>query len=146
MEDTIIYRQAVFTDMPCVAETHLACFSDYFLSQFGKELVQEYYSYFWKEAPLFVVSLTPDKENMIGFCMGYLRGSKAKSQFEKDFRRELFKKELWLCLKLNRQAISKALIKIKAHFTVTPPPPPPRGGALWGEDVFFMNERGNAVV
>lgn len=123
MEEKIVYRQAVLADMPTIAKIHLACFPDYFLSRFGKELIQEYYSYFWKETPLFVVAAARNGEDIIGFCMGYLQGSKAKKQFEKNFRRELFKTELGLCLRLNRVAISKALAKIKSSFRVSP-----RGG------------------
>lgn len=112
----IIYRNAIASDMPQVAKTHIACFEGYFLSSLGEQLLEKYYLEFLIENDLFIVAEDEETHKIIGFCMGYYKGSNARSNFESKYKLMLTKKLLMLCLKFNKAAISKCIAKVVSVF------------------------------
>ncbi len=110
----ITYRKATLQDMEDVAELHLQIFKGYFLSSFGKELVKKYYEMFLLENDLFVLAI--DKQNVVGFCMGDLKGSIARAKFEETYRTALIFSILKQCICLNKQAIRKVMDRLKTCF------------------------------
>lgn len=112
----IIYRNATVDDMSQVAKTHIACFEGYFLSSLGEQLLEKYYLEFLIENDLFIVAQDSETGEVVGFCMGYYKGSNARSNFEAKYKLMLTKKLLTLCLKFNRTAISKCITKVISIF------------------------------
>lgn len=107
----MLLRVANLLDLKQVADVHIQCFKGTFIASFGHNLVTKYYEEFFNEAPLFVVA--EDENKIVGFCMGYKSGSKARSKFIRKNRLRLFFKMLILCLSLNRLAISKCFNMVK---------------------------------
>ena len=107
----MLIRIAKSLDLKQIADVHIQCFKGTFIASFGHYLVTKYYEEFFNEAPLFVVA--EEENKIVGFCMGYKSGSKARSIFIRKNRLRLIIKMLSLCLSLNRMAISKCFNMIK---------------------------------
>lgn len=105
------YRKATFEDIGDIAFLHMNCFKDYFLTSFGCDLVKKYYEEFFLENNLFVVA--ENNGSIIGFCMGYLAGSKAREIFEKKYSLRILYRIILKCLMLDKMAISKCILRIK---------------------------------
>ena len=91
-----------------IAEIHIKCFPDYFITSLGKELIKRYYYEFLKEDNPFIIAI--DNNNVIGFCMGYIIGhTNARNIFLKKNRITLSLRLARQCVRLNRQTISKCL-------------------------------------
>lgn len=104
----IIFRTATKEDLSQIADTHICCFPDYYISSLGKQLVEKYYLEFLKENDLFIIA--EDNERVIGFCMGYLiDNTHARERFMKNNFFALSGKLLVQCLSFNKRAISKCL-------------------------------------
>lgn len=103
----ITYRNAVPEDMRAAAQLHKVCFPDYFLTSLGENLLEKYYLEYLLENDLFVLAQDTETEQLVGFCMGFYRGSKARETFEKKNTLKLAGRLLILCLQFNRQAISR---------------------------------------
>lgn len=101
----ISYRLAEVRDMAQIAETHIECFPGYFITSLGGKLIQNYYYTFWRENNLFIVA--EDKEEIIGFCMGYINGSNARFNFINKNLYRLIWRLFVLCMTLNLLAIKK---------------------------------------
>lgn len=101
----ISYRLAEARDMAQIAETHIECFPGYFITSLGRKLIQNYYHTFWRENNLFVVA--EDKEEIIGFCMGYINGSNARSIFINENLYRLIWRLFGLCMTFNLLTIKK---------------------------------------
>ena len=108
----ITYRSAKPEDMEAVAKLHKVCFPDYFLTSLGEKLLEKYYLEYLLENDLFILTQDADTEQLVGFCMGYYYGSKARESFEKKNRTKLTGRLLILCLRFNRQAISRCWNRI----------------------------------
>ena len=108
----ITYRSAKPEDMKAVAKLHKVCFPDYFLTSLGEKLLEKYYLEYLLENDLFILAQEADTEQLVGFCMGFYRGSKAREVFEKKNTIKLAGRLLILCLHLNRQAISRCWNRI----------------------------------
>lgn len=108
----ITYRCAKPEDMKAVAKLHKVCFPDYFLTSLGENLLEKYYLEYLLENDLFILAQNTDTEQLVGFCMGFYRGSKAREIFEKKNTAKLAGRLLILCLRLNRQAISRCWNRI----------------------------------
>lgn len=106
------YRIAQIEDMNKIAKVHVQCFKDYFLTSFGQELISKYYEEFFLEENLFVIALN-DENEIIGFAMGYLHGSKAREKFEKKYRYTLAKNLIFRCIKFEKLALRKCLLRTK---------------------------------
>ena len=104
------YRKPEFGEMDKIAQVHMKCFEGYFLTSFGEKLIQKYYEEFFREKELFVIA--EEDGAIIGFVMGYLKGSRARSNFEKNNRRELAKNLIIRCLKFDKLAIKKCFAKL----------------------------------
>lgn len=111
-----LYKDACEAEIPEIVQVHLKCFESYFLSSLGETLLENYYKQFLKEDNLFVVAKDFENDKIIGFCMGYYSGSQAKNHFEQKNKAALAKKLFFLCLKLDRAAISRCLKKISTVF------------------------------
>lgn len=108
----LTYRNAKPEDMEAVAKLHKVCFSDYFLTSLGENLLKKYYLEYLLENDLFILAQDTDTEQLVGFCMGFYRGSKAREIFEKKNRAKLAGRLLILCLRFDRQAISRCWNRI----------------------------------
>lgn len=101
----ITYDAAKEADLAEIADVHRECFPEYFISSLGQKLIISYYHEYLKEDAIFVVA--KDGLNVIGFCMGYMTGSRAREKFlEHNFMR-LCLRLCWLCVSLNILAITK---------------------------------------
>lgn len=102
----IKYKVATINDLGKIADTHISCFPDYFISSLGKKLVEKYYLEFIKENDLFIVA--EDNGRVIGFCMGYIIDeTRARDKFIHNNTLALTAKMIKQCLALNRKTISK---------------------------------------
>lgn len=101
----IVYRKAQHDDLYNIAKVHVECFRDYMISKLGNRLVANYYKEFLEEDDLFVIA--EEENKIVGFCMGYIRGSHAREKFVANNRSQLIKRLLWLCFRLDTLAISK---------------------------------------
>lgn len=88
-----------------VARLHIACFKGTFIASLGEKLIAVYYLEFLKEGGPFVLAFDGDK--LIGFCMGYYKGSQARIRFISKNKIGLGLRVLGLCLSFNKLAISK---------------------------------------
>ncbi len=109
----ITYRNANKDDLKQIAQVHLACFSEYFLSSLGNDLLEKYYGEYFNEKSPFIVA-TNDSQGIIGFCMGYLTGTKARANFESKYKWKLSMRLLALCIKLDKRALTRVFDKIKS--------------------------------
>lgn len=109
------FRGADYSDLKRIVTVHQACFKDYFLTSLGTTLLYRFYEQFLNEnKDLFIVAESDD--TIIGFVMGYLTGSKARQNFEKQNRFRLLFRVLWLCSILNHEALLRVRTKITALF------------------------------
>ena len=115
----LIYRTAKVYDFVKIAQTHIICFPNYFISKLGENLVANYYKEFVDEDNIFVIA--ESEGNIIGFCMGYLTGSNARDKFIANNRSSLVKRLLLLCCKFDKLAISKCFSFIKSKFVKSKP-------------------------
>lgn len=106
------YRIAQLEDMNKVANVHIQCFKDYFLTSFGQELISKYYEEFFLEENLFVI-VSNEENEIIGFAMGYIHGSKARDKFEEKYRYDLAKNLIFRCIKFEKLALRKCLLRAK---------------------------------
>jgi len=111
----IEYRRATEADLAEIVEIHILCFPDYFLTSLGKKLLYSFYKSFFDESNLFIVAY--DNEQMIGFIMGQLDKSMARRNFERENAIRLFFRLLWLCLKLNKEALDRCISRLFKRFT-----------------------------
>ena len=109
----ITYRNVIKEDLKEISRLHRVCFEGYFLSSLGEKLIEKYYeSYVDEDAP-FIVAVA-DNNEIAGFCMGYLSGSKARGNFESKYKYQLSLKLLLLCLKLDKQALIRVRLKMRS--------------------------------
>ena len=106
----IEYRRATEADIPMLAETHIKCFPDYFLTSLGKKLLCSYYQSFWEEHNIFALAFDGDK--MVGFAMGHLYPSEARRNFERKNALRLFFRLLFLCVKLDKPALERCTSRV----------------------------------
>lgn len=111
----IKYRIASLTDLSSVTKTHIECFPGTFISSFGNNLIQNYYKEYIEEDNIFVVA--EENNGILGFCMGYRTGSKARNRFMQKNKKRLILRMAWLTLSFNRLAISKCLNFVKSKKT-----------------------------
>jgi ribosomal protein S18 acetylase RimI-like enzyme len=107
----IQYRVATTEDLKQVAAVHRKCFKGYFLTTLGENLLIKYYSYFLSESDLFVIA--QHKGKVIGFCMGYLKGSTARREFQKQHNVRIAIRILLNCLRFNMVTIKRMLKTLK---------------------------------
>jgi len=110
----IRYRLAEARDLPKVVKTHMACFPGYFLTSLGEVLLQKYYREYLEEDNLFI--LAERNEEIVGFAMGYLRGSNARRRFERKCKCELAWFFFIRCMQLDRLAFRRVTGKVRAIF------------------------------
>ena len=103
----ITFKDAKESDMTSVAKLHIECFQGTFISSLGLELIENYYLEYLKEKCPFVLAYSYEYNSLIGFCMGYYDGSKARESFLAHNKKQLIHRLLELCLSFNRLAISK---------------------------------------
>ena len=116
----IVYREAALEDLPEIVRLHKENFEGYFLTSLGEDMLAAYYKEFIDEGCFFVVAedLDLDTEHkMVGFYMGHYRNSKAKTNFERHNRKTLIKRLLVLCLKCNKDALSRCFGRVKGKFS-----------------------------
>ena len=102
----ITYRDAVENDMPAVAQLHKTCFKGTFIASLGERLIADYYREFVLEGGPFV--LTFDEEKLVGLCMGYYAGSKARNAFVAKNKGRLAGRLFGLCLSFDGLALKKS--------------------------------------
>lgn len=107
----ITYRNALKDDLKEIAKVHTLCFEGYFLSSLGEHLLQKYYECYISENAPFIIA-TNEYNEIIGFCMGYITGSKARNNFESNYKWKLILRLLVLCIKLDKQALDRVHSKI----------------------------------
>lgn len=115
----IVYREAERKDLPEIVRLHKENFKGYFLTSLGEDMLGAYYKEFIDEGCFFVVAEDLDidtAQKMVGFYMGHYRNSKAKENFEIHNRGTLMKRLLILCLKLDKNALSRCFRKVKDIF------------------------------
>lgn len=111
----IQYRIADITDIPNVAKVHQTCFPGTFITSFGQKLIADYYLEFFNENPLFVIV---EKDGIVeGFCMGYLKGSEARSRFMSKCKLRLAFRMFYLCITFNKLAFQKCIAFVKPKKT-----------------------------
>ena len=118
----ITARNAKKEDLVEIAKVHIACFKGYFLTSLGTDLLEKYYEEYLNENAPFVLALD-EEGNIAGFCMGYLSGSRARSIFEDKYKKELFKKLIVRCLKLERETLKRVFNKLKSIIKKKKPVP-----------------------
>ena len=111
----IQYREATKSDLNQIVTTHTECFQKYFLTSMGKEFLKRYYEAYLDEKAPFVVAVD-DNGDIVGFCMGYYSGSKARINFERENKWFIIRRLLVACLKFNKGAYQRIGRKIKQLF------------------------------
>ena len=101
----IIFKDATENDMASVAKLHVDCFQGTFIASLGLKLIENYYREYLKEKSPFVLAY--EDNSLIGFCMGYYDGSKARESFMAQNKKQLILRLIELCLSFNRLALSK---------------------------------------
>ena len=101
----ITYRDAVENDMLAVARLHIACFQGTFIASLGERLIADYYREFLLEGGPFVLAF--DEEKLVGLCMGYYAGSKARNAFVAKNKGRLARRLFSLCLSFDGLALKK---------------------------------------
>ena len=119
----IIYEKAKLTDISEISDVHIKCFEGYFLCKLGKDLLEKYYAEFYHESDLFVIAKDADTNKILGFCMGYYYGSQARADFESKYKVQLAKKMFKLCLRFDKETISKCFDKVFSKFKKAPEMP-----------------------
>lgn len=113
----IKYRNANSDDMQAIAQTHIVCFKNYFLTELdggkGNVLTKFYRSYYNNDV-LFIVAEDGDK--IVGFVMGYIPPDKARKQFEKENFWLLSVRMMCLLCMFNKKAWSRVFSRIKNIF------------------------------
>ena len=108
----ITYRCVKRDDLKTIADIHTECFSGYFLTSLGKDLLEKYYGeYIAEDAPFIVAE--DDSGEIVGFCMGFDHDSKARANFERKYKYGLAIKLICLCAKFNKQAWVRVLSRIR---------------------------------
>jgi ribosomal protein S18 acetylase RimI-like enzyme len=116
----ILYRSAQEKDMTSIAALHTRCFQGYFLTDLGEKLLSKYYQEFFSENPdLFILANDEDNGRLVGFVMGYLKGSQARKNFERNNRAKLTLRMLCMCATFKTEAWKRVLRKLKS---IAPPP------------------------
>lgn len=111
----IVYRSADFKDIPALVKVHMRCFPDYFLTSLGYRLLIAFYTEYMQEAQeLFV--LAEEDSSVIGFVMGHYSGASARSRFERKNKKALTLRILVLCLRGNKEALCRAIVKFTSIF------------------------------
>ncbi len=111
----IYYREAEQKDMENVAALHKQCFSEYFLTKLGTGLLSKYYGEYLSQEQPFVLAFDDEKKEnggIIGLCLCYYKGCDARAQFESKNKGALSKRLLKLCLKFDKDAITRCWAKI----------------------------------
>lgn len=127
----MIIRKAIVEDMPCVARVHADCFpkDEHFTTLMGgdKNLTERMYEAYLREDNLFLVA--EEGNEIIGFCMGHLYGSKAMDIFYKTNAGALIQRTLVLLLQGHPLAWKKVMgimemewQKMKRKITHAPKP------------------------
>lgn len=93
--------------MASIALCHKKCFKGTFIASWTLNLIANYYNEFLIDNDIFI--LAEENGDIVGFCMGYISESKAKSSFIKKNKYSLFFCLLKLCLSGNRIAINKCI-------------------------------------
>jgi ribosomal protein S18 acetylase RimI-like enzyme len=103
----ITYRLITKPDLNQVVYVHKIVFRHYFLTSLGDDLLYKYYDEFLLENPeLFFGAF--DGDSLVGFSLGlYHDSSKATELFEKKYKKQLARRLLLLCLRLDPKAISR---------------------------------------
>ena len=112
----IQYRSAVLNDMNNIAKVHILTQPEYFTSTLGEDLLTKFYTEYLEEDGLFVVAEDDAKNCIVGFCMGHYYGSTAEKQWEIKYKKEIMKRLLVNCLRLNRLALSRSFKRVKSLF------------------------------
>ncbi len=85
-------------------------------SKAGDSLLAKYYHEFLIENPTLFVGAF-DREQMVGFCMGYMRPSRARARFEKKNAIKLSFKLLGMCFDKNSGVAERIKGKLKSMFS-----------------------------
>ena len=112
----ITYRQASITDINSIAKIHVSCFSGYFITSLGEKLISRYYQCYFEEDNLFVIA--EDNGKIIGFAMGYLLPSSARSRFERENRFLLSVRILKGFILFDKQTINRCVERLKSLFEI----------------------------
>jgi len=111
----ITYRSACEKDLNQVATVHSKCFEGYFLTSLGENLLKKYYGSYLNEKAPFVVAVN-ENDDVVGFCMGYQNGSRARAHFEKKYKYQLAAHLLYLCMRCDKKAWVRVMSKCKGVF------------------------------
>ena len=103
----IQYRLISEKDLSEVVKVHKKVFPHYFLTSLGDFLLLNYYKEYLNEDPdLFYGAFSG--EELVGFSLGLMHDtSKAMTIFEQKFKKQLSRRLLLLCLRLDPKAISR---------------------------------------
>lgn len=121
-------RLANEKDLDAICRVHSNSFPHSFSTQMhkyqhilgGGNLLSVFYGYYLQDAPELFYVACDEKENIIGFCMGYyMDKATQKQRFFTDNKLRLLRKIMLLLLTGNRQTWKKLLKQIKYKFTNT---------------------------
>ncbi len=93
------------TDLREIAKVHTKCFPGYFLTKYGEKLLAQYYGEYLAEGVPFVIAR--DNGKIVGFCMGYIGQTKAKTKFLKKNFFGMVGKTLKLMLTFDKEVYSR---------------------------------------
>jgi len=123
-QERFTIRRAKVDDLAEVAKVHVAGFKGYFMTKLGEDIIEDYYKAYLEEDDLFVVACDNEKDGkIVGFYMGYYAGTKALSIFENRNRWKLIRRLAWLCLKFDKDAITRCWARVCGVFNKKKPSP-----------------------
>ena len=96
---------AKYDDLAEIAKVHIKCFPEYFLTKFGEKLLAKYYGEYLAEGDPFVVAR--EKSEIVGFCMGHIGQSEARSTFLRKNYIGMGFKTLKLMLTFDKEVYSR---------------------------------------
>lgn len=118
----IEYKKATIEDMGEVAQLHIACFPEYFLTKLdgGKGvLLKEFYKCALGDKKIFI--LAKKEEKIVGFVMGYIPPFNPREEFERSNFWLLSRHMIRLLVRFNKMAWARVFARIKDKFVKTKP-------------------------
>ncbi len=107
-------RMATHNDLDGIAALHTKCFSEYFLTKLGNNLLSKYYKEFMTSDDIVIV-YTDEDDKIVGLLVGTPASSTGRNNFIKHNFVSVFFKILLLCVKFDKDTWDRVLAFLKLH-------------------------------
>jgi Acetyltransferases len=98
-------RLATDEDLNCIANLHIECFPNYFLTKLGTDLLAKYYKEFITDKDIFIVY--EEKGQINGLLVGTPDSNMGRHAFIRHNFISLGKRVIWLCIRFDKDTIKR---------------------------------------